>query len=192
MSELDVLDPTPETLTLSDGTEVKLLDLKARQFFKLLRILTHGPAMSLISNSSSLLAGEADEVVGRLMGFLIVSIPDAYDETLAFLHDMVQPAGLVDGKAAQKSNQEKWDKLRDVMANPELEDIVDLVNAIVKRESADLAALGKKVASLFKVAQKTGQLSPASSQTSQEQSTSVDSAELSTPSAPSMDGPTNE
>jgi hypothetical protein len=191
MSELTVLDPAVETLTLSDGTEVKLLDLKARQFFKALRILTHGPAMNLITNPSTL-QGEPEAILGRVVGFLLVSIPDAYDETLAFLHDMVQPVGLVDGKAAAKSNAEKWDKLRAVMANPELEDVVDLVDAIVKRESADLAALGKKVASLFKLAKKTGQLEPDTSPTSLEQNTSEDSAEPSTSSVPSTDGQTSE
>ena len=94
MSELDALDPVPETLTLQDGTEVKLLDLKARQFFKIMRILTHGPAMGLLSNTKDLLSGGELAVVGKLFGYLIVSIPDSYEETMEFLRDMVQPVGL--------------------------------------------------------------------------------------------------
>lgn len=189
MSELDALDPVPDTITLSDGTEVKLLDLKARQFFKLLRIISHGPAMAALTNSSNLLQGDPEAVVMRLVGFLLVSIPDAYDETLAFLQDMVQPTGLkevpVSADKATKSsatehNQEKWAALVKAMDNPEIEDVVDLVDAIIKRESGDLAALGKKVASLFRVAEKTGQLEKPTSQKSQAQSTSGASAKRST------------
>lgn len=186
MSELDALDPVPDTITLSDGTEVKLLDLKARQFFKLLRIISHGPAMAALSNSSNLLQGDPEAVVMRLVGFLLVSIPDAYEETLAFLQDMVQPNGLKDVPdnadkstkvAAAGYNKDKWTQLAKALDNPEIEDVVDLVDAIIKRESGDLVALGKKVASLFRVAEKTGQLT---SQTSQGQSTLEDSVEPST------------
>jgi hypothetical protein len=190
MSELDALDPVPNTLTLTTGTEVKLLDLKARQFFKMLRIISHGPAMAALSNSNNLLQGDPEAVVMRLVGFLLVSIPDAYDETLAFLQDMVQPVGLqevsanmdkVAKTAATKWNADKWAELAAAMDNPEIEDVIDLTDAIVKRESADLVALGKKVASLFKVAEKTGQLAQPTSQTSQDQNTLVDSAGPSTP-----------
>jgi len=40
MSELSALDSTPGSVTLSTGTEVDILDLKAKQFFKLLKIIT--------------------------------------------------------------------------------------------------------------------------------------------------------
>lgn len=193
-TELDALDSNPtDTFTLSNGTTVRLLDLKARQFFKLLRIVTHGPGIQLLAQSGSLLSGETpEEAVQRLLGFLIVSIPDAYDETIAFLSDMVQPADLGVGKAANESNKAKWEQLNEVMVNPELEDLVDLISAIITRESQDLAALGKKVVSLFKVAEKTGQLNQSSTQTSQAQNSSEGSVEPTTSSVPSTDGLTNE
>jgi hypothetical protein len=189
MSELDALDPVPGTITLSTGAEVKLLDLKARQFFKLLRIISHGPAMAALSNSNNLLQGDPEAVVMRLVGFLLVSIPDAYDETLAFLQDMVQPIDLkeiptngdkVSRQSATEHNQAQWNELAKALDNPEIEDVVDLVDAIIKRESADLVALGKKVASLFRVAEKTGQLEKPTPQKSQGQSTSGASAKRST------------
>jgi len=191
-NELDVLAPIPEKLTLSTGTEVQLLDLKAQQFFKLLKILTHGPALQALGNSN-VLSGTADEIVGKLMGFLIVSIPDAFDETVQFLHSMVQPVGLVPevDKASQQHNLNLKASVAAELANPELEDVVDLVHAIIKRESADLAALGKKVASLFSLAKKTGQLNPNTPQTSPAQSTSEASAEPTTSSVAPTDGPTS-
>lgn len=180
MSELDALDPLPETLTLLDGTEVKLLDLRARQFFKLLRVITRGPALGALGDSS-FLSGTPEEIVGRVVGLLLASIPDAGDEVLAFVQDMIQPAGLKPGDAAAKSNADKWAHLGTVMDNPELEDLVDVIHAIIKRESKDLAALGKKVGSFFQVAQKTGQLN--TPQTSQDQNTSEVSPEPSTSSS---------
>jgi hypothetical protein len=189
MSELDALDPIADTLTLSDGTVVKLLDLKARQFFKMLRIISHGPAMAALTNSNNLLQGDPEAVVMRLVGFLLVSIPDAYNETMDFLHDMIQPDGLQDipsggskstKDAVKSANDEKWAQVAKSMANPEIEDVVDLVDAIVRRESKDLVALGKKVASLFRVAEKTGQLQQPTSQTSQDQNILEDSVEPST------------
>lgn len=187
-TELDALTESDDTLTLSDGTVVKLLDLKARQFFKLLKILTHGPAVQLMARqgSGSLLSGTGEEVLGRLVGFIGVSIPDAFDEVIEFLADMVAPTGIQGTKAAKNEDEAVIRHLQGLMSNPELEDILDLVEAIVKRESEDLAALGKKVGKLLNLAQKTGQLD--TSPTSPAPSTSEASPEPSTPSStPTVD-----
>ena len=40
--EMERLDPVPDTYTFADGTTVSIERLKTRQFFKLLRIITHG------------------------------------------------------------------------------------------------------------------------------------------------------
>jgi hypothetical protein len=177
---------------LSDGTVVKLLDLKARQFFKLLKILTHGPAVNLMAaqGSGSLLSGTGEEVLGRLVGFIGVSIPDAFDEVIEFLYDMVEPTGLGGTKQSKAEDDAKVRNLAKVMSNPELEDILDLVEAIVRRESEDLAALGKKVGKLLNLAQKTGQLdtspespAPSTSEDSPEPSTSFSTTTVDTLSA---------
>jgi hypothetical protein len=181
-TELDALTPSDDTITLSDGTVVRILDLKARQFFKLLKILTHGPAVQLMAKqgTGSLLSGTQEEVLGRLVGFIGVSIPDAFDEVVEFLYDMVAPTGIGGTKQSKAEDDGKVQHLRTVMSNPDIGDMVDLIEAIIRRESADLAALGKKVASLLKLADKTGQLN--TSPTSPAQSTSVDSPEPSTAS----------
>jgi hypothetical protein len=189
--ELNVLSPVGDVVELSDGTRVRLLDLKARQFFKLLKILTHGPALQLMANSggNSLLSGSPEEILGRLVGFIGISIPDAFDETVNFLYDMVEPADLGNTKQSKVEDQAKREHLAQVMLNPELEDLVDLIEAIVKRESADLAALGKKVAKLLNLAEKTGQLD--TTPASPAPNTSVASPEPSTSSAQSTVGLTS-
>jgi hypothetical protein len=195
MNELDTLDAVPETITLSTGTVVQFEALKARQFFKLLRIVTHS-ATGMLGQIDNLFSGSAQDAAGRFAAMLLMSIPDAIDETVEFLFSMVKPAGLIDrpklDKVQQQHNQALWDNLVKDLSNPELEDLVDLVEAIFKREADDLAALGKKLQKLLGLAQKTGQLKPQdnTSQTSQDQNSSEDSPEPSISSVQSTDGPT--
>lgn len=195
MSEFDALDPAVEKLTLSSGTEVEFEALKTRQFFRMLRILTHG-AGHVIFSSDNFFSGESEEWVGKLLGALFYSIPESIDETIDFIQSMVKPVGLLDpmrklDKAQKAHNEALWIALFEELANPELEDLIDIVEVIFKREADDLQALGKKLQKMFKVAAKTGQLTPqqTGSQPSQDQSTLEDSAEPLTSLATSTVGP---
>lgn len=183
--ELNVLAPSDDTLTLSDGTVLRLLDMKARQFFKLLKIITHGPALNLLvqQGTGSLLSGTEQQILGKLVGYIGVSIPDSFDEVIGFLADMAEPAGLVkeDSKKGKEDNKVLWQNFASVMSNPDPGDLIDLIEAIVRREAADLAALGKKVMKLLSLANKTGQLT--TSPVSQDSNTSEGSPEPSTVSS---------
>ena len=191
MNELNALDAVPETLTLSTGTVVQFEALKARQFFKLLRIVTHS-ATGMLGQIDGLFSGDGSDAAGRFAAMLLMSIPDSIDETVEFLFSMVKPAGLVDrpklDKVQTQHNQNLWDALVKDLSNPELEDLIDLVEAIFKRESDDLAALGKKLQKLLNIAQKTGQLKPQESQPSQDQNSLAESPAPLTSSAQSTDG----
>lgn len=193
MNELDALDSVPQQVKLSTGTVVEFEALKARQFFKLLRIVTHS-ASNMIGQVDGLFSGSGSDAAGRFAAMLIMSIPDSIDETIEFLFSMVKPAGLIDlpklDKVQTTHNTQLWQKMVDDLSNPELEDLIDLVEAIFKREKDDLEALGKKLQKLMGLARKTGQLKPQESQTSQEQTSSEDSPEPLTSSAPSMVGQT--
>lgn len=193
MSELDVLSPAPETLTLSTGTVVQFEALKARQFFKLLRIVTHS-ATGMLGHIDGLFSGDGADAAGRFAAMLLMSIPDSIDETVEFLFSMVKPAGLIDrpklDKSQQTYNQQLWDALVKDLSNPELEDLIDLVEAIFKRESDDLTALGKKLQKLLNLAKKTGQIAPQDSQPSQDQNFSEVSPEPSISSVQSTAGQT--
>lgn len=194
MSELSALDSTPGSVTLSTGTQIDILDLKAKQFFKLLKIITRGPGLALVSGGTNLLTGEPEEVMGRLLGILVISIPEAYDETIDFISSMIRPSGLrlttAINKEAKQHNTVLWDRLAADMENPEMEDLLIVLEAVIAREAADLSALGKKVMGMVTVAQKTGQLKKPISQTSQVQNTSAASPQHMTRSAVNMDGPT--
>ncbi len=172
MTELDALDPVPETLTLSTGTVVVIEDLRTRQFFKLLRIITRGamPALADLSLFQMDSEEDAKAFASKLAGMLLVSLPEAENEAIDFIQSMVKPAGLVERRGARLNKQETerntelWAKVLTDLDNPELDDLVTLIEVVVRREAADIMALGKRLAAMLKLAQKTGQLSKESPQ----------------------------
>lgn len=164
-TELSVLDPSGEIVTLQSGLEVKVVDLKTRQFFRLLKIITKGAGPLLQSGALSDLQGlnsesSAAEYMGKLLGMILMALPYAEDEAVDFVVSMTEPVGLVEGRslsdAQKKKNEDKWTEYAEALGyNPELEDMVTLIEAVVKREASDIQALGKRIVSMVKVFQKT-------------------------------------
>jgi len=194
--ELDALDPVSEQVKLSSGNVVVLESLRARQFFKLLRIITHGALPIMQDMSIFQLDPEADAVEfgGRLLALMALSIPDAEDETILFVRSMCKPFGLIEGRKLDKADTERnavrWAALDAELENPSLDDLITIIEAIVRRESADIQALGKRLLAMFKLAQKTGQLNPSQSRPSPAGNSSEVSPEPMTSSLLSTDGPT--
>lgn len=152
MGELHVLDPTPEPVKLADGTVVEIQDLKTRQFFKLLRIITRGSMPMFADGDFFNVDGDAEEFTRRLLSVLILSIPDAEDEAIDFLRSLVRPAGLIEGRKLNKADAERNAELTArvdlVLDNPELDDLVTIIETVVRREAADIQALGKRLAGM--------------------------------------------
>lgn len=150
-SEAERLDPTPLEMVLESGTRFELEPLKLRQFLRLLRIVTRGAADVL--DGASLDFDNADAFVQQFIGMVLFSIPEAEEETVDFIQSMVRPVSLT-------GNPDKDVILiRDLyseLENPSLEDTVTIIQSIFERESEDLRALGKRLGSMFKVAQKMG------------------------------------
>lgn len=202
MSELETLDPTPEQIKLSSGAVVLIEDLKSRQFFKFLRIITHG-AMPILADLK-LFQMDADMDPGefgtRLLSALLLSVPDAEDEAIDFVQAMVKPVGLIEGRKLNKQDTERnnalWTAVELELENPELDDLVSIIEAVVTREAADIQALGKRLLGMFRLAQRTGQI-PAQSgvqfpnQTPQTATSSAGSAELSISSPTNTAGTTS-
>ncbi len=196
MAELDALDPVPDQVKLQSGTIVVFEDLRSRQFFRLLRIVTHG-ALPLIQDTSLLRLdpnGETGEFVERMLTLLLLSIPDAEEETILFVQSMVKPYGLIEGRRLNKADKERNDylleSLDEELNNPDLDDLVTIVEGIVRREAKDIQALGKRLMAMFKLAEKTGQVPSSPNPTSPDRTSSADSREPSTSSPTSTDGPT--
>lgn len=164
MADVDVIQPVPEDsrqITLSSGTVLLLQDLKARQFFKLLRIITHGAAPILPSLKLS--ADTAvEEWSQQFLAVIMMAIPESEQETIEFIASMIKPAGLIEGRALTRADKERndelWEAVERDLGNPELDDLVTIIEAIVKNEGEDLKALGKRLMGMFQLASKTGQL----------------------------------
>lgn len=158
--ELAVLDPIPETYALTTGLEVKVVDLKTRQFFRLLRILTSGSGSRLATLDLNPNQG-FESFAMKLAATILLAIPEAEQEAIDFLISMVEPVGLKEGRKLSPEdrlhNQDLYIQLgEELAANPELEDTLGLIELIVRREAKDIQALGKKVVTMFESAKKMG------------------------------------
>src|SRR6188508_431785 len=136
MSDVNVISPSPEentVVTLSTGVDLVIQPLRARQFFKLLRVITHGAAPIL----PTLLDGSADstteEWVQKFLAVVFMAIPESDQEALEFIASMVKPAGLIESKRKkltkdeEKINDDLWDAVEKDLNNPELEDLLTIV-----------------------------------------------------------------
>lgn len=146
-TEIDAIVPESDLYALEDGFEVRVVPLRTRQMLKLMRIITRGAAPILDDVGGILLGGDEDDIGGRLIGLMLFAIPEAEDETMAFLQAMVEPASLAPGasKAAVEKNAEALASLEIRMENPSLTDMFGLIRLIISRESGELANLGKQL-----------------------------------------------
>jgi hypothetical protein len=193
-SELDRLDHEPVTVKLSTGYEVGLQRLKTRQFFRLLKVLTRGVGPAMVQ--SGLDFAQDREAFGQnLLAMTLMAIPEAEQQFIEFLQSMCTPLGLHEAhgknrldKQQLEDNSAALSELLEELHNPELDDLLDLAEAIVKQEAPEIQALGKRVASLLELAKKTGQLKDKSKETSSPEL----SPEPLISSVTSTDGPTSE
>lgn len=197
-SELDRIDPQPEVCKLSTGFAVEVVRMRTRQFFRLLRVLTHGAGPALMQASLDF-AAKPEEFAAKLMTLVVMSIPDAETEAIQFLASMSRPVGIVDKAESQLTKQETetnkalWSRFNEELHNPELTDTIDLIEVIIRQEAPELQALGKKLQKVFALFQKTGQdKEPAEEAPSpQDLNSQEPSPPPSTSSAASTDGPTS-
>jgi hypothetical protein len=161
-SELDRIDPQPVEVKMSTGFTLEVVRMQTRQFFRLLRVLTHGVGPALTQTQLNF-QGDPEEFGTKLLMLVVMAIPDAEQETIAFLSAMCRPAGVVDKQASQltkqesEANKELWDRFGTELHNPGLEDTLDLIDVIVRQEAPELQALGKKLQRMFDLFKKTGQ-----------------------------------
>jgi hypothetical protein len=197
-SELDRIDPQSEVCKLSTGFTVEVVRMRTRQFFRLLRVLTHGAGPALMRTGLDF-AAEPSEFASKLLMLVVMSIPDAEQDAIAFLASMCKPTGVIDKPVSQMTKQETadnqalWDRFNDELHNPDLTDTIDLIEVIVRQESPELQALGKKLERVFSLFQKTGQDKepPEPEPEPRELHSTAPSQQPSTSSAASTAGPTS-
>lgn len=176
MSEFDAMAPVPEVVKLVDANlEVKLEELRTRQFFLLLRVITTGVPISILRAEAMQMRGiESPEVFAAKFGVLIfTALTEAQEEMLTFLRSMCRPIGMIKRPKddyEQSRNAALYAEIDEALANPTLDDLLTLVDAIVKRSAPNLTALGKRLAAMWKVAEKAGLVKPTPSATPAESS----------------------
>lgn len=199
--ETERLDPMPEVLALESGTRVRVLPLKMRQLFRLLRIVTRGGAAYLPMLREALAGASEEEAADafgtQLMAIAVIALPEAEDEAIDFLLSVVEPEQLPGGR--DKQSRERADEIRtqlvEELYNPEPEDTLTIIETVISREKEDLVSLGKRLGTALRMATKTGQVDQKAADTLQEstaqiQRSSEGSPEPATSSHQNMDGQT--
>lgn len=150
--EIEALLATPNgPFELSSGSVVTIRQMNLREFLRLLKIISRGAGASL--GNMSLDFNDPDQFVQTLLAMVLFAIPEAEDETVDFIQNMVEPANLSkDSKIALEQRA----KLFDELYNPDLEDMINIIGVIVASEGKDLQKLGKRLRSMFSVASKMG------------------------------------
>lgn len=197
-NELDRLDPQPQLVKLTTGLQVEIVRMRTRQFFRLLRVLTHGAGPAMMRAGLDFKAG-AEQFTAQLLTLVVMSIPDAEQEAIAFLQSMCKPHGTVDKpdsqltNAERKANEDLYEQFNTDLFNPELDDTIDLIEVIVKTEAPELQALGKKLQKMLELFRKTGQdkAPPEPEPGPQEMASQGSSRQPSTSSPASTDGQTS-
>lgn len=154
--------PPSRTVLLSNGELVEILPLKSRQFFKLLRIITHGSGglMGAITFKE-----DPEQFVGQILGLLMFAVPEAPEPTIDFVKSMVAmptvPGPFGKKGPVSEAGQDRArrnDEIMDLLNDPPVEDLLTIVMKVVELEREDLVGLGERLAGLMTVAKKTGQI----------------------------------
>lgn len=120
-----------------NGISCTVKRLKTREFFSLLRVLTSGLGGSI--GNVQLSVGDEEAMAGELITLAMIAIPNAMPEFQVFLADVVKPVD-------PEKNAEVARYLHD---NPEIEEMIDIFEAVAEQEKEDLASLVGKVRAMW-------------------------------------------
>lgn len=156
-TDLETIAADPQTITLTSGLRVNVLRLKTRQLMRLMKILTRGgaPALAEIQLSADM---DPEAFAAQMLALMAFSIPEAEEETIEFVLSMIEPAELIPGamsKPEREVNEGLYLRVNAEMVNPELDDLISVIEVVVKTEAPHLVALGKRLRALVAVATPT-------------------------------------
>lgn len=146
----------PEEITLAGGRPVLIQRLKTIQMLRLLRVFTKGIGTEAVSSID--LDGEPEELVQNLLLLSLMAVPEAEEETIEFVQSLVLPVGLIKepkSKADREANQDLLTEFFMEMQNPELDDLISILEVVFRNEAPHLVALGKRLVALLKAQQKS-------------------------------------
>lgn len=144
---------------LADGTMVVARHLRMREFLAMLKIVTRGASMAM--GSVSLDIGDENFNQSLIMLF-IFAIPEAPDEAADFVRTIIDPAPPDGGWPSTQEMVAAESHLDELMGNPDLGDLVDVIETVVRKEGPDIRRLGKRLTDAMALMQRTQPKSAAS------------------------------
>lgn len=133
--DADLIVPVGSTFKINGDIPVRVVRLRTREWFGLARVLGAGLGSAIMD--LDLDWDNPDDLRGQILGMLLLAIPGAEDELIAFLRTLVVPIHDTD-----------TGRLSEAMTNPAPTDVIDLVGIIVDQEGADLADMVGKALQL--------------------------------------------
>lgn len=150
-AEVDALSPEPTELTLSSGTVVRVERLRTRGMFKLLKIVTRGAGPILAQMPLDF--DDSEAFVQQLLAVVVMAVPEAENEAIEFVQSMVTPVDFIEHPKTKEqinNNKDLISALVLELDDPEIEDTLSIIEAIVRNEAHDIQALGKRLGSILK------------------------------------------
>ncbi len=126
--DLEVILPPPGKVVI-DGVECEVRHLRAREFFKLMGIVTNGIGPGLAQFRWNM--DNREEMTGQLMAVLVMAIPEQLDQFLDLVASIVEPKGSVGENR----------RIRERLENPEIEDLLPIADAIITNERDNIWSL---------------------------------------------------
>ena len=136
VEDLEVIVPVEKSFVI-DGVDCKVKRLKTREFLGLMRVLTAGLGGAL--GEVRIDFTDADSVGRDLSALFVLAIPNAVDEMVLFLTQVVVPTD-----SGQAGRVRKY--LDD---NPDLDVLLDVFEVIAVQEKDDLSALAGKAQAMW-------------------------------------------
>lgn len=164
VDEQDVILPAGELLTLTSGLKVRIKPLRTRELLALVNIGVAGvgPRLGDLALDPD---ADTDVFVARFAGLILAGLGSAGDEACAFLRMVCEPDGKVStfrpDRAQRARNQALDAQLDAELHNPHPDDTISIIERVTDMNAGDLQAWGKRLAGIWKLAQRTGQI-PAS------------------------------
>jgi hypothetical protein len=128
----------PPVIVELQGHQVAVQHMKTREFFSFLGIFTSTLGGGAAQALSELKDKEGEEIQGEILGLVLVCLPLAVDPVLKLVKDITRP---VDPEDAH------W--LMEYLDNPEMEDLMAVVDAVIENEKDNLSELVGKARMYF-------------------------------------------
>lgn len=156
-ADVEAILADPSIITLSNGKKYRVERLKTRGTLRLLAILTGG-AQDVLAQTKFSVDMDPQEFAGIFIGAILFSVPEQEDATMRFLQGMVTPYHFITDPrtpAEREANRDAIVELNNLLDDPEIEDSLEIITAVVTIEAPHILSLGKRIMALLPTIKKS-------------------------------------